>query len=228
MESLLWRDATGLTLWDVISKKSKETCSFLCGGGDLLRRQPVMFSTGPEDPGGINSSLARVPGITEVLPGNGFIFPTQHHGTDFPARSGPLRSCSPAERQDSAAQNTVDAHLTLASPLSVYLFQKPKDAFTFLSHLIFFFFFLLRWPLTQALVAWRLAAWPGTGFSSLTTQPAPRNPTKGLFSASSKAFSKPTGPSRAATARPPLVSPGRGSTTVCCPLRMFSITDSKE
>ena len=150
MESLLWRDATGLTLWDVISKKSKETCSFLCGGGDLLRRQPVMFSTGPEDPGGINSSLARVPGITEVLPGNGFIFPTQHHGTDFPARSGPLRSCSPAERQDSAAQNTVDAHLTLASPLSVYLFQKPKDAFTFLSHLIFFFFS-------------KMAALPGTG-----------------------------------------------------------------
>ena len=225
MESLLWHDATGLTLWDVISKKSKETCSFLCVG-DLLRRQPVMFSTGPEDPGGRNSSLAPVPGITELLLGNGFIFPTQHHGTDFPARSGPLRSCSLAERQDSAAQNTVDAHLTLASPLSFYLFQKPKDAFTFLSHLIFFF--LVRWLLSHALVAWRLAAWPGTGFSSLTAQPAPRDPTKGLFSASSKACSKPTGPSRAAAVWPPLVRPGRGSTTVCSPLRMFSITDSEE
>ena len=123
-----------------------------------MRRQPVMFSTGPEDPGGRNSSLAPVPGITELLLGNGFIFPTQHHGTDFPARSGPLRSCSLAERQDSAAQNTVDAHLTLASPLSFYLFQKPKDAFTFLSHLIFFFFSkMAALPCTGSLEAGRLA-----------------------------------------------------------------------
>lgn len=49
-ESLLWRTATGLALWDVISKKSQETGSF-CAGGNLLRTQFGMIGTGPEDPG---------------------------------------------------------------------------------------------------------------------------------------------------------------------------------
>lgn len=144
MESLLWRNATGLTLWDVISKKSKETCSFLCGG-DLLKRQPVMFSTGPEDPVGRNSSLARVPGITELLLGNGLSFRL--------SITGCISLLTRAERQNSAAQNIVDAHLTLASPLSC-LFQKPSHSFP-----ISFFFFskMVALPGTGSLGAGRLA-----------------------------------------------------------------------
>ena len=147
MESLLWQNATGLTLWDVISKKSKETCSFLCGG-DLLKRQPVMFSTGPEDPVGRNSSLARVPGITELLLGNGFIFQTQHHRMHFLSHSGREAELCCTEY----CGRSPYPGLTIVLPF-------PK-AFTFFSHLVFFFFFfskMVALPGTGSLGAGRLA-----------------------------------------------------------------------
>lgn len=140
MESLLWRNATGLTLLHVISKISKETCSFLCGG-DLLKRQPVMFSTGPEDPVGRNSSLARVPGITELLLGNGFIFQTQHHRTHFPSHSGREAELCCTEY----CGRSPYPGLTIVLP-----FPKAQRCL----HIPFpSRFFLVRWSLSQALVA---------------------------------------------------------------------------